>query len=203
MIITRHSGTNPRQEKASCRGIDDLHFTTNIGDVLRWDAVVGQRLAKITQTFGCTDGFISPESTDNQGLRDSDGIPALRAYMFGRYRAFIWPGDCSINATLSSIFIVSEECIDECVGYCCRQLQRRRRVINRKCATLFSVTPARTSSALSIATWSDVSVLSNFLAYIVPAESVTTFVRTKISSISIPCAMDYRKCEPEVSAETN
>ena len=125
--------------------------------------------------------------TDNEGLTDSNLVPAKRAYTIGNYAKFIRPGWHMVGVTNSTGLLVTAA-------------EDRRRlsapfapspavvvVVNNSGSPvtnqIFSVgggmgsvvTPWITSSSLSLKAQSPIAVSGGFFTYTIPAHSVVSF----------------------------
>ena len=127
----------------------------------------------------------SPESTDNQGLMNSNGTVALRAYMLGQYSKFIRPGYYRIDATHLPQTGVSVSAFQNtatntlvivATNYTGAAVSQAFSLSNAP--TFASVTPTTTSSSQSLAQQAPVAVSGGSFTYTLPAQSITTFVAT-------------------------
>jgi glucuronoarabinoxylan endo-1,4-beta-xylanase len=160
-------------------------FTTDIGDALRWGAVVDQRIAVDGANAWLYWWLQSPESSDNQGLMNSNGTIALRAYMLGQYGKFVRPGYSRIDATHLPQTGVSVSAFQNAstnqlviiaTNYTSAPLSQAFTLSNAP--TFASVTPTTTSSSMSLSQQAAVAVSGDSFTYTLPAQSITTFVGT-------------------------
>jgi glucuronoarabinoxylan endo-1,4-beta-xylanase len=160
-------------------------FTTDIGDALRWGAVVDQRIAVDGANAWLYWWLQSPESSDNQGLMNSNGTIALRAYMLGQYGKFVRPGYSRIDATHLPQTGVSVSAFQNAstnqlviiaTNYTSAPLSQAFTLSNAP--TFSSLTPTTTSSSMSLSQQAAVAVTGDSFTYTLPAQSITTFVGT-------------------------
>jgi glucuronoarabinoxylan endo-1,4-beta-xylanase len=160
-------------------------FTTDIGDALRWGAVVDQRLAVDGANAWLYWWLQSPESSDNQGLMNSNGTVALRAYMLGQYGKFVRPGYYRIDAThlpQTGVSVTAYQntstntLVVVATNYTNAAVSQAFSLSNAP--TFTSVTPTTTSASQSLAQQAAVAVSGDSFTYSLPAQSITTFVGT-------------------------
>jgi glucuronoarabinoxylan endo-1,4-beta-xylanase len=177
------------ETESSCPGAGAMRcasdFTTDIGDALRWGAVVDQRIAVDGANAWLYWWLVSPESSDNQGLMDSNGTAAQRAYMLGQYGKFVRPGYYRIDATHLPQTGVSVSAYQNtatgtlviiATNYTSAAVSQAFTLTNAP--TFTSVTPTTTSSTMSLSTQTAVALTGNSITYTLPAQSITTFVGT-------------------------
>jgi glucuronoarabinoxylan endo-1,4-beta-xylanase len=178
------------QTETSCPGAGSgvgcaSTFTTDIGDALRWGAVVDQRIAVDGANAWLYWWLQSPESSDNQGLMNSNGTVAQRAYMLGQYSKFVRPGYYRIDATHLPQTGVSVSAFQNtatntlviiATNYTNAAVSQAFTLSNAP--TFASVTPTTTSSSQSLAQQAPVAVSGDSFTYTLPAQSITTFVGT-------------------------
>ncbi len=177
------------ETETSCPGAGSMacasNFTTDIGDALRWGAVVDQRIAVDGANAWLYWWLQAPESSDNQGLMSSNGTAALRAYMLGQYGKFVRPGYYRVDATHLPQTGVSVTAYQNtstntlviiATNYTSAAVSQAFTMSNAP--TFTSVTPTTTSSSQSLAQQAAVAVSGNAFTYMLPAQSITTFVGT-------------------------
>jgi len=127
--------------------------------------------------------LISGNSTGNQGLADTNDIPAKRMYVLGQYSRFVRPGyhrvgvNTSSGALLVTAFKDSASPAFAIVAVNTSDFIAVNQTFN---LTNFPaagyVTPWITSSNLSLANLPPVTVNNSSFTYTIPAQSVVTFV---------------------------
>ncbi|MGA3090229.1 MAG: hypothetical protein ABSD75_16575 [Terriglobales bacterium] len=160
-------------------------FNTDITDALDWAAVIDQRIAVDDANAWLYWWLVSDENSDDEGLVDSNGTIAKRAYMLGQYGKFIRPGYFRINATHLPGAQVSVSAYKDATtnalvilatNYGGSEISQEFTI--RNAPAFSSLTPWITSASLSLDQQASVPVSSNSFTYLLPAASITTFVGT-------------------------
>ena len=148
--------------------IDDRLVNANVNAYLYWALLAG--------------------TSDNEGLETTGGAIAQRAYVFGQYSRFVRPDYFRIDATHTPQSGVSVSAYQNtstgtlviiATNYTASAKSQAFSIVNAPGFT--AVTPYVTSSSLSLAAQSSVTISSNSFTYSLPASSVTTFVGTMIA----------------------
>jgi glucuronoarabinoxylan endo-1,4-beta-xylanase len=157
-------------------------WNTDIIDALDWAAIIDQRIA-VDNVNAWLYWWLMSKGDDDEGLIDTSGAVAQRAYMLGQYAKFVRPGYYRIDATRAPQTGVSVSAYQNtstntlviiATNYTGSAVSQTFNITNAP--TFSSLTPTITSSSLSLATQSSVSVSGNSFTYILPAKSITTFV---------------------------
>lgn len=163
-------------------------FNTDITDALDWAAVIDQRIAVDNANAWLYWWLVGLDSGDDQGLEDSNGTIAKRAYMLGQYSKFVRPGYFRIDATHLPATGVSVSAYQNtatsslvilATNYTGSEVSQEFSITNAP--TFSSLTPYTTSASLSLAKQSSVSLSSNSFTYKLPANSITTFASSASS----------------------
>jgi glucuronoarabinoxylan endo-1,4-beta-xylanase len=168
-------------------------FNPNITDALAWAAIIDDRLVNENANAWLYWWLQGSDTTDDQGLMDSAGTIAQRAYMLGQYARFIRPGYYRIDATHNPQAGVSVSAYNNASGgnlviiatnYTSSPVTQSFTLTNAP--NVSSVTPYITSSSLSIAAQAPVTVSSNSFTYSLPAQSITSFVGNATTLLAAP-----------------
>jgi glucuronoarabinoxylan endo-1,4-beta-xylanase len=118
---------------------------------------------------------------DNEGLTDNSGNPAKRMYVLGNYSRFVRPGYYRIGVSNNAFTSISAYKDTNSGGFAIVAINPASTTITQifnlaNFPTVGSVTPWITSSNLSLACQSVVSIASSAFTYALPPLSVVTFV---------------------------
>jgi glucuronoarabinoxylan endo-1,4-beta-xylanase len=193
-------GTSPDTYGPS--GCEHGSFTTDMTtDGLMWAGLIDNRIAvqnanaylywllEVPSSYGDSEGLTEVSSEGETGFT----AIAKRAYVFGQYAHWIRPGYYRIDAThnpQSGIAVSayqdlpSKTLVIVATNYNASPVSQTFSVTNAP--TLSTMTPYVTSTSLSLAAQSAVTVTSQSFSYSLPAQSVTTFVGTVSSGSSCP-----------------
>lgn len=168
-------------------------FDPSMNNALFWAATIDQRVAVDNMNMWNYWWFVGP-TTDGEGLIDSSGTVAKRAYVLGQYSRFARPGYFRIDATHKPQTGISVSAYQDtpsntlvivATNYTASPVAQTFNIANAPNFT--SVTPYITSATQDIQAQTAQSVSGNSFTYTLPAESVTTFVGASSSStISAP-----------------
>jgi glucuronoarabinoxylan endo-1,4-beta-xylanase len=118
---------------------------------------------------------------DNEGLTDTNGYPALRMYVLGQYSRFVRPNNYRIDlANYNSYAVLATAYKDPVSNNFAIVVANTNTTATNQLFlltnfTATSVTPWITSSDLSLAAQSPVTVSNSSFSYVIPAMSVVTF----------------------------
>jgi O-glycosyl hydrolase len=121
---------------------------------------------------------------DNEGLTDTNGIPAQRMYVLGQYSRFVRPNNYRIDlANYNSYSVLGTAYKDPVSGNFAIVMVNTNTAATTQSFdltnfTATTVTPWITSSNLSLAVQSPVTVSNSSFSYLIPGMSVVTFVGT-------------------------
>lgn len=185
--VSNLPGTGPNAP--SCPG--GGAYCGTISDALMWAAFIDDRLVNENANSYNYWQFMSFNNTDNEGLTQANGTVALRAYVFGQYADFVLPGMVRLttthnpqtgvtvsaykNSTTGAFAIVATKYTTGSVN--------QTFTFSGVCPA--SVTPYITSATQHIAVQSAVAVTGCSFTYTLPAQSVTTFVGTALTTYYI------------------
>jgi glucuronoarabinoxylan endo-1,4-beta-xylanase len=136
--------------------------------------------------------WLISDNSDDEGLTDSNGNPTKRMYVLGQYSRFIRPGNFRIDlANYNPYAVLSSAYKDPVSGNFAIVVANTNSTATTQsfCFTNFTattVTPWITSSTLSLAVQSPVTVTNSVFSYTIPAMSVVTFVGTQTSGPVTP-----------------
>jgi glucuronoarabinoxylan endo-1,4-beta-xylanase len=119
-------------------------------------------------------------TADNEGLVDTNGIPAKRMYVLGQYSRFVRPGYYRIGAINNGNTSVSAYKDPNSGGFAIVAINNNNtdlaQTFNLLGFTTTNVVPWITSGLLSLSNQAPVTVTNATFAYNLPAQSVVTFV---------------------------
>jgi hypothetical protein len=125
--------------------------------------------------------WLVPANSDNEGLTDTSGNPAKRMYVVGNFSRFVRPGYYRIGVSNNAFTSISAYKNTTSGGFAIVAINPASTTITQifnlaSFPTVGSVTPWITSSNLSLASQSAISVANSAFTYALPAMSVVTFV---------------------------
>jgi glucuronoarabinoxylan endo-1,4-beta-xylanase len=132
--------------------------------------------------------WLVPYGPDNEGLTDTNGVPAQRMYVLGQYSRFVRPGYYQIGVSNNAATYISayKDPNSGCFAIVAINSNPWDFVqtfnLNRFTAT--NVTPWITSGSLSLASQPAIGVTNSTFVYTLPAMSIVTFVGG--ANITIP-----------------
>jgi len=119
-------------------------------------------------------------NSDNEGLTDTNGIPAMRMYVLGNYSRFVLPGFYRIGVANNAFTAISAFKNTNSGSFAIVAVNASfdpvTQIFDLTNFTTASVTPWITSSNLLLASQTPVAVASSSFAYALPPLSVVTFV---------------------------
>ena len=125
--------------------------------------------------------WLIPGNADNEGLTDSNGIPAKRFYALGQFARFVRPDFYRINVTnntgsaLVSAYKDSQSSNFAIVAINSSSVAVTQTFYLTNVSTVTRVVPWLTTGGLSLASQAAVGVTNASFAYTLPAWSVVTF----------------------------
>lgn len=134
--------------------------------------------------------WLISDNPDNEGLTDTNGIPAQRMYVLGQYSRFIHPNNYRIDlANYNPYAILGSAYKDPVSGNFAIVISNTNSTTTTQSFsftnfTALTVTPWITSANLSLAAQSAVNVTNSTFSYSIPGMSVVTFVGTAQPGIS-------------------
>jgi glucuronoarabinoxylan endo-1,4-beta-xylanase len=131
--------------------------------------------------------LVPGNSVGNQGLTDTNGIPAKRMYALGNFSRFVRPNFYRINATNPGDVQVSAYEDPVSANFAIVAINSDLNTITQtfnltNVAGVSTVTPWITSSNLSLAAQAPVAVTNSSFTYALPAMSVVTFAGQSASN---------------------
>jgi glucuronoarabinoxylan endo-1,4-beta-xylanase len=126
--------------------------------------------------------WLVPAGPDNEGLTDTNGIPAKRMYALGQFARFVRPNFYSINVTNNTgSALISAYEDSASTSFAIVAINSNYATITQTFALtnaggISSVTPWLTTSNLSLASQLPVSVTNGAFTYTLPPLSIATFI---------------------------
>jgi len=155
-------------------------FDPSISNGLNWAARIHQALTGPAQVSGWHYWWLISNNSDNEGLTDSSGNPAKRMYVLGNYSKFIRPGFYRIGITNTGSILVSAYKDPSTGNFVIVAVNQSSSSSSQSFAlngfSAATVTPWITSSTLSLAQQTAVSLNSGTFSYTLPASSVVSLV---------------------------
>jgi glucuronoarabinoxylan endo-1,4-beta-xylanase len=163
---------------------------SSIEDAIYWAGRVHQFLT-LAQANAWHYWWLCAHGTGNQGLCDTNDVPAKRMYTLGNFCRFVRPGFHRISTTNSGTSQISAYKNLTNGGFAIVVVNASTNTFAQRfefagCG-VDSVTPWITSAALSLAQQPDVAVTNAAFTYDIPAASVVTFTGT--ASTNLPPAL--------------
>jgi glucuronoarabinoxylan endo-1,4-beta-xylanase len=123
--------------------------------------------------------WLIPYTPDNEGLTDTNCLPAMRMYALGNYSRFVRPGFYRIGVANNAFTSISAYKNTNSGSFAIVAINSSfasvTQMFDLTNFTATSVTPWITSGALSLASQAPVAVANSSFAYTLPALSVVTF----------------------------
>ena len=131
--------------------------------------------------------LIPGDSEGNQGLTDTNGVPAKRMYALGQFSRFVRPNYYRINATNTGTALISAYKDSGSPKFAIVAINSGTAAIAQvfnltNITGVSSVTPWLTTSAFSLTNQPPVMVTNSSFTYMLPALSIVTFVGQQITS---------------------
>jgi glucuronoarabinoxylan endo-1,4-beta-xylanase len=159
----------------------DGPFDPGMGDAMYWAGRI-HLFMTVAEVSAWHYWWLISNNPDNEGLTDSNAVPALRMYVLGQYSRFVRPGWYRINDGNNNPYAVMASAYKDPVGggFAIVMSNTNTAATNQsfhlKNFTAATVTPWITASNLTLVAQSPVAVVSNTFSYTLPARSVVTFV---------------------------
>jgi glucuronoarabinoxylan endo-1,4-beta-xylanase len=126
--------------------------------------------------------WLISNNPDNEGLTDSNAVPAKRMYVLGQYSRFVRPDSCRIDEGNNNPYAVLATAYKDPVSgnFAIVMANTNAAATNQSFRftnfTATTVTPWITSSNLSLVAQSPVAVSNSTFSYVIPGMSIVTFV---------------------------
>ena len=132
--------------------------------------------------------LISGDGVGNQGLMDANAATTKRLFAVGQYSRFVRPGYYRIDATNTASALVSAYKDPVAGNFAIVAINSTSNTINQtfnltNFTAAASVTPWITSATLSLASQTAVAVTNSTFTYMLPAQSIVTFVGQAATNI--------------------
>jgi hypothetical protein len=131
---------------------------------------------------------------DNEGLTDTNGVPAKRMYVLGQYSRFVRPGYYRVGVVNNAGTSISAYKDPNSGGFAIVAINNSGsdivQIFNLNGFTATHVTPWITSGSLSLSNQAPVNVTNATFAYVLPAQSVVTFVGK--ADVTVPTLAIHR-----------
>lgn len=151
--------------------------------------------------------WLMPYATGNEGLTDTNGVPAARMYALGQFSRFVRPGYYRIdvaNNTGAALISAYKDSLSP--GFAMVAINTNPTPIAQtfsftNLAGVSTVTPWLTTSNLSLASQMPVAVTNSSFTYWLPAFSIATFVGQSAGSSPpfFPVAIANQAINPDVT----
>jgi glucuronoarabinoxylan endo-1,4-beta-xylanase len=154
-------------------------FDGSIANAMTWAARIHQFMT-VVQVNAWHYWWLISQNADNEGLTDTSGNPAKRMYVLGQWSRFVRPNFYRIGATNTGVALISAYKDPNATNFAIVAVNNTSSAItqtfNLTNFSATSVTPWMTTSSLSLANQTPVTVSSSSFTYTLPAMSVVTFV---------------------------
>jgi glucuronoarabinoxylan endo-1,4-beta-xylanase len=160
-------------------------FDPSMGDAIYWAGRLHQFMT-VAQVSAWHYWWLVSNNSDNEGLTDINGSPAKRMYVLGQYSRFVRPDNYRIDlANYNPYAVLGSAYKDPVTGNFAIVIANTNSAPTTQSFyltnfTATTVTPWITSSNLSLAVQSPVTVTGSTFSYVIPGMSVVTFVGTAL-----------------------
>jgi len=154
-------------------------FDGSIGNGLYWANQIHSFMT-VAEANAWSFWWLVSFNPDNEGLTDTNGIPAKRMYVLGQYSRFVRPGYYRIGVANNATTSISAYKDPDSGGFAIVAINNSGldivQTFNFNGFTATNVVPWITSASLSLSNQAPVAVTNATFAYDLPAQSVVTFV---------------------------
>jgi glucuronoarabinoxylan endo-1,4-beta-xylanase len=161
-------------------------YDGSIGNGLTWANQIHSFMT-VAQANAWNYWWLVSYNPDNEGLTDTNGIPAKRMYVLGQYSRFVRPDYYRIDVANNAPTSISAYKDPNSGGFAIVAINSSSsdfvQTFNLSGFTATNVTPWITSGSLSLASQAAVGVTNSTFVYTLPAMSVVTFVGQAIATI--------------------
>ena len=144
--------------------------------------------------------WLIPKGNNNQGLTDASGTPAKRMYVLGQFSRFVRPGYYRIGAFNNAGTLISAYKDSGAGNFAIVAINTNSTSVtqffNLTNFTAGSVTPWITSGTLSLSIQTAVPVTNASFSYVLPPQSVVTFVGQTNLNVTITMQPQNQMIEP-------
>ena len=171
----------------SCTG----NFNGSISDAMYWAGRI-HLFMTVAGVNAWHYWWLISDNADNEGLTDDNGYPALRMYVLGQYSRFVRPNNYRIDLANYNTYAVLATAYKDPVSntFAIVVANTNATATNQSFYltnfTATSVTPWMTSSNVSLAAQSAVTVTNSSFSYTIPAMSIITFVGAGLTNGTVP-----------------
>lgn len=165
-------------------------FNGSIADAMYWAGRIQLFLAGANANAWHYWWLISA-NPDNEGLTDTNGIPAKRMYVLGQYSRFVRPNNYRIDlANYNSYAVLGTAYKDPVSGNFAIVMVNTNAAATEQSFyftnfTATTVTPWITSTNFSLAAQTPVSITNSTFSYLIPGMSVVTFAGTTLTNETV------------------
>jgi len=143
--------------------------------------------------------WLISENSDNEGLTDKNGYPALRMYALGNFSRFVRPNYYRIGVNNSGSASISAYKSTNSGNFAIVAINSSSstavtQTFNLNNFTAPSVTPWITSSTYFLASQNPVTVANSSFTYVLPAQSVVTFVGQSSTTLTASAGPSQMIC---------
>jgi glucuronoarabinoxylan endo-1,4-beta-xylanase len=168
-------------------------FDGSMGNGLYWANQIHSFMT-VAQANAWNFWWLVSYNPDNEGLTDTNGVPAKRMYVLGQYSRFVRPGYYRVGVVNNAGNSISAYKDPNSGGFAIVAINNSGsdivQIFNLNGFTATDVTPWITSGSLSLSNQAPVNVTNATLAYVLPAQSVVTFVGK--ANVTVPTLALHR-----------
>jgi glucuronoarabinoxylan endo-1,4-beta-xylanase len=169
-------------------------FDPSMTDAIYWVGRIHEFMT-LAQVNAWHYWWLISDNADNEGLTDTNGIPAKRMYVLGQFSRFVRPANYRVDLANYNPYAVLGTAYKDPVSNSFAIV-----IANTNAAattqsffftnfTATTVTPWITSSNLSLAAQTAVTVTNSAFSYVIPGMSVVTFVGTALTNGTVSPAL--------------
>jgi glucuronoarabinoxylan endo-1,4-beta-xylanase len=162
-------------------------FDPSMSDAIYWAGRIHQFMT-LAQVNAWHYWWLISNNPDNEGLADTNGIPAKRMYVLGQYSRFVRPNNYRMDlANYNPYAVLGSAYQDPVSGNFAIVISNTNNAATTQSFyltnfTATTVTPWITSSNLSLAAQTAVTLTNSTFSYLIPGMSVVTFVGTALTN---------------------
>ena len=162
-------------------------FDPGMTDAIYWAGRIHQFMT-LAQVNAWHYWWLISNNPDNEGLTDTNGIPAKRMYVLGQYSRFVRPNNYRVDlANYNPYAVLGSAYKDTVSGNFAIVISNTNSAATTQSFyftnfTATTVVPWITSSNFSLAAQSAVTITNAAFSYVIPGMSVVTFVGTALAN---------------------
>ena len=165
-------------------------FDPSMTDAIYWAARIHMFMT-VAQANAWHYWWLISGNPDNEGLTDTNGIPAQRMYVLGQYSRFVRPNDYRIDLANYNPYAISASAYKDPVlnNFAIVAINTNSTPTTQSFYltnfTATTVTPWITASNQSLAVQPPVTITGSTFSYVIPAMSVVTFAGTALPTTPV------------------